>query len=565
MNDMNIKVNMRMNGLQRESISYFNFWGLIKDRITPVFIILAVMYLAVEALQASGTLIISARAFAGIFEIGLSIFFCYRYGYLGVLLCVPTNAIASVKMMYMARVMSMQLANNTQQLTNGISIMTKQLNDYSKIVDVSSMFDVQVFKKNFENLLYITDKTAGLLYCLSATRIAVIVACIMVAYIFEQARKNIKRLEFLANIDGVTGLYNHRYFQTRLEDEIKKADETNSTLGMLMIDLDNFKKYNDNYGHKAGDLLLSKSSNLFLSKTGEQDIVCRYGGDEFAILLPEANSERILSVIEQIRKVFDKMLDIDEVFDLTHKVTISAGYSIYPELAKTKDELIMQADSALYQAKNMGRNNVQIYRDVFEDIKYFFDSDEKLFGGLRALLGTVSAKDKYTLGHSERVMDYSVMIAKAMGLSEEKIRLIKIAALLHDIGKVEIPESVLNKCGPLTDDDRYLLHKHSDYSVDILEPLAGIEYLIDSIKYHHERFDGKGYPSGIKGNNIPLEARILCVADSFDAMLSDRPYRKGMKIDEVVEELKNNSGTQFDPCAVQAFLSVLNVKRTVLV
>ena len=565
MNDMNIKVNMRINGLQKESISYSSFWGLLKDRITPVFIILAFIYLIVEALQASGTLIISVRAFAGIFEIGLSIFFCYRYGYLGVLLCVPTNAIASVKMMYMARVMSINVVNNTQQLTNGISIMTKQLNDYSNIVDVSSMFDVQAFNKNFDNLLYITDKTTGLLYCLSATRIAVIVACIMVAYIFEQARKNIKRLEFLANIDGVTGLYNHRYFQTRLEEEIKKADETNNTLGMLMIDLDNFKKYNDNYGHKAGDLLLSKSSNLFLAKTGGQDVVCRYGGDEFAILLPEANSERILSVIEQIRKAFDKMVDIDEVFDLPEKVTISAGYSIYPELAKTKDELIMQADSALYQAKNMGRNNVQLYRDVFEDIKYFFDSDEKLFGGLRALLGTVSAKDKYTLGHSERVMDYAVMIAKAMGLSEERIRLVKIAALLHDIGKVEIPESVLNKSGPLTADDRYLLHKHPDYSVDILEPLAGIEHLIDSIKYHHERFDGKGYPSGIKGNNIPLEARILCVADSFDAMLSDRPYRKGMKIDEVVEELKSNSGTQFDPFTVQAFLSVLNVKQTVLI
>lgn len=565
MNDMNIKVNMRINGLQRESISYSNFWGLVKDRITPFFIILAFIYLLIEALQASGALIISVRAFAGIFEIGLSIFFCYRYGYLGVLLCVPTNAIAAVRMMYLARVMSIQVVNNAQQLTNGISIMTKQLSDYSNIVDVSSMFDVQAFNKNFDNLLDITDKTTGLLYCLSATRIAVIVACIMVAYIFEQARKNIKRLEFLANIDGVTGLYNHRYFQTRLEDEIKKADEINSTLGMLMIDLDNFKKYNDNYGHKAGDLLLAKSSNLFLAKTGEQDVVCRYGGDEFAILLPEANSERILLVIEQIRKAFDKMVDIDEVFDLPEKVTISAGYSIYPELAKTKDELIMQADSALYQAKNMGRNNVQLYRDVFEDIKYFFDSDEKLFGGLRALLGTVSAKDKYTLGHSERVMDYAVMIAKAMSLSEERIRLIKIAALLHDIGKVEIPESVLNKSGPLTADDTYLLHKHPDYSVDILEPLAGIENLIDSIKYHHERFDGKGYPSGIKGNNIPLEARILCVADSFDAMLSDRPYRKGMKIDEVLEELKNNSGTQFDPSAVQAFLSVLNIKQTVLV
>jgi len=555
MRNMDIKLNSKF---KDESITFSKFIYSVKERITPVFIVLAIIYLSIEAIQASGQLIITFRAFAGIFEIGMSIFFCYRYGYLGAILCVPTNAIASVKMIFMARIMARDVADNAQQLITGIAEMTEHLNDYANIVGVNSVFNTDVFMGDLDNLLFITEKTVGLLYCLSATRIAVIVACIMVAYIFEQARKNIKRLEFLANIDGVTGLYNHRYFQTRLEEEIQKADDKNSALGMLMIDLDNFKKYNDNYGHKAGDMLLSESSDLFLSQTDEQDIVCRYGGDEFAILLPDADSNRILSVIEKIRKAFSEKVDKDEVFDLPDKVTISAGYSIYPELAQNKDELIMQADSALYQAKNMGRNNVQVFRDVFEDIKYFFDSDEKLFGGLRALLGTVSAKDKYTLGHSERVMDYAVMIAKAMGLGDKKIRLIKIAALLHDIGKVEIPESVLNKSGPLTDDDKYLLHKHPDYSVDILEPLASIEHLIDSIKYHHERFDGKGYPSGIKGYNIPLEARILCVADSFDAMLSDRPYRKGMKIEEVVAELRNNSGTQFDPCTVQAFLSVLD-------
>jgi diguanylate cyclase (GGDEF)-like protein/putative nucleotidyltransferase with HDIG domain len=332
---------------------------------------------------------------------------------------------------------------------------------------------------------------------------------------------------------------------------------------MLMIDLDNFKKFNDNYGHKAGDLLLSKTSKIFMDETREQGIVCRYGGDEFAILLPDANSESILSVIDRIRKAFDKMTGLEEHFTLSNKVTLSAGYSIYPDLARNKDDLIMQSDSALYQAKNMGRNNVQLYRDIFEDIKFFFDSDEQLFGGLRVLLGTVSAKDKYTLGHSERVMDYTVMIARAMGLGGERIRLLKIAALLHDIGKVEIPESVLNKTGPLTEDELKLLRKHPDYSVDILEPLSSIDQLIDSIKYHHERFDGKGYPTGIKGNDIPLEARILCVADSFDAMLSHRPYRKGMEIDDVVAELEKNAGTQFDPYIVQAFLSTLSANNAI--
>jgi diguanylate cyclase (GGDEF)-like protein len=404
----------------------------------------------------------------------------------------------------------------------------------------------------------ITKSASGLLFALGATRVAIMVASIMVAYASEQQYKYIKRLEWLASVDGVTGVYNHRYFQTKLEEEIVKANEGNSSLGMVMIDIDNFKKYNDTYGHKAGDVLLSKTSEIFMRETKERDIVCRYGGDEFVVLMPEANNHSILSVIERIRKVFNEMTDTEEYCRLPKQVSLSIGYSIYPELAQTKDDLIMQADSALYQAKNMGRNNVQLYRDVFEDIKEFFDSDEQLFGGLRALLGTISAKDKYTLGHSERVMDYSVMIGEALGLNNEKLRIIKIAALLHDIGKVEIPEGLLNKSETLTSFELAIMRKHPGYSVDILEPLSNMGLLIDSIKHHHESYDGRGYPNGIKGNDIPLEARILCVADSFDAMLSDRPYRKGMKMNDVIYELQKNSGTQFDPEIVNVFIDKLN-------
>lgn len=521
----------KSNDIQNKTSMYSKLLAALKERISLLFFILLVIHVCIVITQASNSLPIKLRALAGIIEFGLSAFLSYRFGYLGMLLSIITNGIAAINMFIVSNSVAGVVATSTTYLP--------------------------------ENISKVTHSTAGLLLSLSATRIALIVASIMIAYTSEQGRKHIKRLEWLANIDGVTGVFNHRYFQSKLEEEIVKANEKDSTLGMIMIDLDNFKKFNDNYGHKAGDLLLSKTSEIFMNETREKDIVCRYGGDEFAILLPDANSEGILSVIERIRKSFSKMAGLEEYFSLLDKVTLSAGYSIYPALAKNKDDLIMQADSALYQAKNMGRNNVQLYRDIFEDIKYFFDSDEQLFGGLRALLGTVSAKDKYTLGHSERVMDYAVMIGRAMGLGGERIRLLKIAALLHDIGKVEIPESVLNKSEPLSEDDLKLLQKHPSYSADILEPLSGIDQLIDSIKHHHERFDGTGYPSRIKGNDIPLEARILCVADSFDAMLSDRPYRKGMKFDEVIEELQKNAGTQFDPYAVQAFLSTLNANYAV--
>lgn len=504
-----------------------------KDRISTLFLVLIIIHISVVVIQATGVLPENMRAIWGILEIGLSIFISYRFGYFGMSVSILTNSMAAIHMAWMS---------------NEI---------YNYLMEDQTDLPVQLYE--------ITKSAPVLFFTLSATRVAIIVASIMVAYTYEQERKHIKRLEWLASVDGVTGVYNHRYFQTRLEEEIVRANDKNNSLGMIMIDVDNFKKYNDTYGHKAGDVLLSKTSEIFMTETRKQDIVCRYGGDEFAILMPEAGSKGILLVTERIRKAFNEMTSSEEFYRLPDPITLSVGYSIYPDLARNKDDLIMQADSALYQAKNMGRNNVQLYRDVFEDIKAFFDSDEhQLFGGLRALLGTVSAKDKYTLGHSERVMDYAVMIGRSMGLGSERIRLLKIAALLHDIGKVEIPESVLNKCEPLTSGELNVLRKHPSYSVDILEPLSGMELLIDSIKYHHERFDGNGYPSGIKGYDIPLEARILCVADSFDAMLSDRPYRKGMKMDQVILELKRNSGTQFDPDTVNAFLNSLNSSNYVM-
>ncbi|NMB32761.1 MAG: diguanylate cyclase [Clostridium sp.] len=440
----------------------------------------------------------------------------------------------------------------------------------------------------------------------SYTRIAIIIVSIFVAYSSERQRKQIKKLACLAYIDGTTGVYNYRYFQAKLTEEMEhikgcadysrmqttgktsfmdkrqaKTDQEalmgrnnsraakvlqgqnkirEAALTLIMIDLDNFGEYNDTNGHKAGDMLLAKTASVIKRKVKKGDIVCRYGGDRFVVLMRESNPDSILMFIESIRADYNQMISSGEGSGEMLNTTFSVGYSIYPSCARNKDELIMQADSALYQAKNTGRNNVQIYRSVFEEIKHIFNTnDHQVYGSVRALLGTVSAKDKYTLRHSERVMDYAVTIGMAMGLSNEKLRLLKIAALLHDIGKVEISESVLNKTEPLTRGEINILRKHPEYSVDILEPLKDMELLIDSIKYHHERYDGKGYPSGLKGKSIPLGARILCVADAFDAMLSDRPYRKGMRMEQVLAELKENSGTQFDPDTVKAFLGTFRI------
>lgn len=498
--------------------------NMINNRL---FVINILIYLIIIFVQASSLLSVEYRGLLAILEVGISIFISYRYAYLGMSISIILNGTAAIHLFRSSILLSADLISDLERIPL----------DMHKAVSFAP----------------------PLLINLSFMRIALIVVSIIVAYISAQNSKQIYKLERIAFIDSLTGLYNHRYFHTLMEEKIEHTNFRNSSLGMIMIDVDNFKNYNSTHGRNKGDSLLAKTAYVLFKETKKQDIVSRYGGDEFAILLSETNTNDILWVVERIKKSYKEMIEEE---DFPEDTTLSIGYSIYPNFAKNKEDLIMQANSALYQAKNKGRNNVQLYRDVFEEIKAFFNSDEhQLFGGVRVLLSTVSAKDKYTLGHSERVMDYSEKIGKVLGLDNERLRELKIAALLHDIGKVEIPETILNKSAPLTNSELLLMRNHPNYSVDILEPLSDMGSLIDTIRFHHERYDGKGYPSGIKGEEIPLEARILCVADAFDAMLSDRPYRRGMELEQAVEELKKQSGTQFDPLAVNAILIVLGNKN----
>ena len=478
----------------------------LKAMVNKLFIIIILLYLAIIIVQASGNLAIEYRGLVAILEVGISIFISYRYAYLGMSISIIANGIASIHLFRSSILLSASISNSVEGIP--------------------------------ENMLLSSTFAPPLLMNLSFMRISLIVVSIMVAYISTQNSKQISKLERIAFIDSLTGLYNHRYFHTLIEEKIEHTDNRNGSLGLIMIDIENFKNYNNTYGRNKGDDLLTKTAYLLFKETKKCDVVSRYGGDEFAILLSETNTNDILWVIERIKKSYKEMIKKEE---LPENITLSMGYSIYPNFAKNKEDLIMQANTALYNAKNKGRNNVQLYRDVFEEVKALFNLDEnenenQLLGGVRVLLSTVSAKDKYTLRHSERVKDYCVKIGETLGLNKARLRELKIAALLHDIGKIEIPESILNKATPLTNSELLLMRNHPNYSVDILEPLSDIGSLIDTIKYHHERYDGKGYPSGIKGAKIPLESRILCVADAFDAMLSDRPYRKGMEFEQAVEE-----------------------------
>lgn len=365
-------------------------------------------------------------------------------------------------------------------------------------------------------------------------------------------------LQVMAITDGLTKLYNHRYFQDCLEKAVVFAREEKQTITLMILDIDHFKYYNDLFGHQAGDRLLEELAQLLIRELGPNDMVARYGGEEFTIILYGSDNQHGMDVAERLRRAVEFFPFPGREQQPEGKITVSIGVASYPENAKTKEELVRLADEALYKAKCCSRNKVELYFSVLDELKQDLDQSEvELVNSIKMLIRIINAKDKYTYGHSERVGRYAVWIAEKMDLPEDEIQTIKMGAFLHDIGKIEISRGVLMKRGPLNEEEFELIKKHPLWGAGIIKAVESLNQTLPLIKFHHERFDGNGYPKGLKGTQIPLHARILAVADSYDAMTSNRPYRKRKTVGEAVEELKKCAGTQFDPEVVEAFLCVL--------
>lgn len=381
----------------------------------------------------------------------------------------------------------------------------------------------------------------------------------IISYRQEKYRKETQRL---AVTDELTNVYNKRYFYITLESELKNSSSANS-LGLILIDVDNFTMYNDLYGHNCGDKILKSTAAILKNVIAEKEMLFRFEGDEFAILAKDRDIKSLEQFAKNIHDTYEKLKE--EYYDknLAKKLTISIGMSIYPSISSNKEDLISHANTALYQAKNMGEDKVNLYQDIMALLHKNVKSDQQMLGMLKGLLSTINAKDKYTFGHCERVSSYAVMVGEAMGLDKKEIQTLLHAGLLHDIGKIELPKSVLNKTACLSEDEIKSVSKHPIHSAHILEPLSNTGNLIDYVIHHHERYDGKGYPDGLKGEEISIGARILCVVDCFDAMVSERPYRRSMTIEEAIIELKRCSGTQFDPVIVQTFIDALRNKMSI--
>ena len=396
----------------------------------------------------------------------------------------------------------------------------------------------------------------------------------------ELERRN-QRLEALATTDELTGLKNRRHFFDALESQFALASRQRSPLSLVILDVDQFKSFNDGFGHPAGDEVLRGVAEVLRAGCRSHDTAARYGGEEFVVLLPAAGPIVSRGMAERLRGAIAgrKWLHRD----------ITASFGVATMTARTcrAGELVEQADRALYQSKHQGRNQVTHVTELiarpelgngkvsdaecspFESVLpalegptddpgvAFTDQTE---GGLAAAQDTIvegfsralSLRDSETFGHSGRITALMLKVARFLEFGEDELPHIRRGALLHDIGKMGIPDSILHKAGPLSHEEWSVMRKHPSYALEMLESIAFLRPALDIPYAHHERWDGTGYPRGLKGKLIPKTARAFAAVDVYDALTNDRPYRPAWPRDKALDHIDGLAGTHLDPEMVAA-------------
>ena len=379
-----------------------------------------------------------------------------------------------------------------------------------------------------------------------------------------------ERLLLLANTDELTGLSNRRHFFDVLEREILQAKIRGSSIAVMMFDLDHFKNVNDTYGHLNGDKILQQLGKILNENIYPLDIAARYGGEEFVILMPGMPVEVATQRAEKLRSIIDKYNW--EVANQPISVTCSVGITVFNGTdAADPYELIRRADDALYAAKSRGRNRIVSYDHIYPEEQLQGHQNEdfrelqakisslaqqirvQALGMITAFARAIAAKDPYLALHAENIKVYVAAIAKQMEVSDQLTEQLQAAAVLHDIGKIVIPNNILHKAASLTDEERRIIERHPILSAEIVAPIGVFNQEVVIIRHHHENFDGTGYPNGLIGKNIPVGSRILAVANCFDAMTSEHWHTPLKSADDAIGEIVSLAGSQFDPEVVGAF------------
>jgi diguanylate cyclase (GGDEF)-like protein/putative nucleotidyltransferase with HDIG domain len=421
------------------------------------------------------------------------------------------------------------------------------------------------------------------------------------AYSFQKAQEQ-------AITDGLTGVKTHRFFMEALSAEWKRSTRAARAFALVLMDLDRFKFVNDFYGHLEGDLVLQRVGQILETNCRRSDVVARYGGDEFVILMPETN-------MEHARQLSSKLRSCIAADALLREKNISASFGIacYPLHGSSPQELIQVADASMYLSKHQGGNAVstadhfdpneakkwkrdvleaylgvtlkrlfstgpEAFEEIYSRLKQFTESlaatettadkpavpvqgpqalPQAVLDTVTSLAFAIDAKDHYTQGHSQKVSAYAALIAESMSMTTAEVDEIRLGAVLHDIGKVGIPEAILNKGGALNPEEWETMKSHVIFGARILEPLTPLAHIREMVLHHHEYFDGSGYPDALIGPEIPLGARIIAVADAYDTITSDRVYKKGRSSSDALKELERCANAQFDATIVEVFVRTM--------
>jgi len=352
-----------------------------------------------------------------------------------------------------------------------------------------------------------------------------------------------------ADRDPITGLLNHRAFHSRFAEEADRSQRNGIPLGVLVMDLNNFKFFNDAYGHLAGDDVLRLIANALKTACRSYDILARHGGDEFAVLLPGASQDEVPQLKRRIEQAIANIEYCPPGQNVQVPLRISVGGAVLPDDGGARLDVFAAADVRLQDTKRG-------YSDgVAAQLRIAVSAHNKEFSMLNALVTAVDNKDRYTRSHSEDVLSFSLQIAKVLGMDEHTQHNIAVTALLHDVGKISVPDHILRKPGKLTVEEFDAIRQHPVMGAAIVGAVEGFHDTLDGIRYHHERWDGGGYPDGLKGEETPILARVIAVADGFSAMTTDRPYRKGMDEEQALAILESGAGTQWDSLCVNAFVA----------
>ncbi len=397
------------------------------------------------------------------------------------------------------------------------------------------------------------DDVRAQVVLVTITGAMIVAALLYVIFRAAQSRITAQTAQLVAStrLDPLTGLLNHGALVGELALAIEDARPGGVAIGVALVDLDNFRLLNDTYGHEAGDVALNRVADRLAAALPENGVLGRYGPDEFLVFVPAGEVGALEPLLNRVRAA---LVDETLQFDVSERlpISVSAGIAIFPEHAASVTELLSLVAVVLNEARASGGDAVRV-AGAEADVT----DETRSFDVLQGLIFAVDTKDRYTKRHSEDVARYGSFLARQLGLDPAFVSTVHTAGLLHDVGKIGIPDAVLRKPGKLTEEEYAIVKQHVALGDSIVRNVANVDMVRAGIRHHHERWDGRGYLHALAGGDIPLVARILAIGDAFSAMTTTRPYRKALSIEEALRRLGDAAGTQLDEQLVAAFINAI--------